>query len=380
MLDWLIIGGGVHGTYLSHVLMNRLGVGADDLRVLDDAPELLAVWKQRARACAMSHLRSPQAHHLDLRTDSLRRYAGASAQADAFIEPYRRPALSLFEDHTAHVLARHGLGRLRLNGRAYQIEPVSGGYRVSGDAGDLRARRVLLAPGPPAPFRPAWAAGMTHVFDSGFTPDAHVHDRVAVIGGGATGGQLALALAGRGAMVELVARSGLRQADFDSHPCYLGPRCLDGFARAGLARRRRAIVAARQAGTLPREIYANVAAHPGIQVRRGEVAATADGGLRLADGRTLEVDDVVLATGFGADLPGGELVQQAIGSLRLPLADDGWPRLQPDLQWRPGLFAGGRLAELELGPAAGNIAGARMAGRRLAARYAAGVDSIPLRG
>ena len=32
-LEWLIVGGGVHGTHLAHVLVNALGVVRDRLRV-----------------------------------------------------------------------------------------------------------------------------------------------------------------------------------------------------------------------------------------------------------------------------------------------------------------------------------------------------------
>jgi hypothetical protein len=44
MLDWLIVGGGVHGTHLAHVLVNALGVARDRLRVLDPHPQPLAQW------------------------------------------------------------------------------------------------------------------------------------------------------------------------------------------------------------------------------------------------------------------------------------------------------------------------------------------------
>jgi len=35
MIDWLIIGGGIHGTYLGNLLTGQLGVRRDDVRVLD---------------------------------------------------------------------------------------------------------------------------------------------------------------------------------------------------------------------------------------------------------------------------------------------------------------------------------------------------------
>jgi hypothetical protein len=39
--------------------------------------------------------------------------------------------------------------------------------------------------------------------------------------------------------------------------------------------------------------------------------------------------------------------------------------LAPTLEWAPGLYVTGQLAELELGPTARNIGGARLAAERL---------------
>jgi hypothetical protein len=44
----------------------------------------------------------------------------------------------------------------------------------------------------------------------------------------------------------------------------------------------------------------------------------------------------------------------------------GFPAPTRSLEWAPGLYVTGALAELELGPTAPNIAGARSAGERLA--------------
>ena len=75
MLEWLIIGGGVHGTHLSHLLVHGAGVPDDRLRVLDPHPEPLAVWRRHTARCGMRHLRSPATHHIDLPILSLYRFA-----------------------------------------------------------------------------------------------------------------------------------------------------------------------------------------------------------------------------------------------------------------------------------------------------------------
>ena len=82
----------------------------------------------------------------------------------------------------------------------------------------------------------------------------------------------------------------------------------------------------------------------------------------------LEVDRVVLATGFEVHRPGGGLLgEETIDRLGLPCAECGYPLVSPRLEWASGLFVSGPLAELELGPTARNIAGARAAGERLLA-------------
>lgn len=92
-----------------------------------------------------------------------------------------------------------------------------------------------------------------------------------------------------------------------------------------------------------------------------------DGGVELSlrDADPVAADQVVLATGFEAQRPGGTWLTEAVEALGLPVAPCGFPLVGENLSWRPGLFVTGALAELELGPVARNIAGAQRAGERL---------------
>lgn len=71
MIDWLIIGGGIHGTYLGNRLTGQLGVRRDDVRVLDPNHAPLARWSSNAQNCGMRYLRSPAAHNIDFDIRSL---------------------------------------------------------------------------------------------------------------------------------------------------------------------------------------------------------------------------------------------------------------------------------------------------------------------
>ena len=104
LLQWLIIGGGIHGTFLANLLVNQLGVDRDDLRVLDPHDTLLATWSRNTANCGMHYLRSPAAHNIDLHVLSLYRYARSPAGKPFrdFIPPYNRPSLELFRRHCDH--------------------------------------------------------------------------------------------------------------------------------------------------------------------------------------------------------------------------------------------------------------------------------------
>lgn len=67
--------------------------------------------------------------------------------------------------------------------------------------------------------------------------------------------------------------------------------------------------------------------------------------------------------------PGGAWLDQAIGHLGLPCAPCSYLIVDKTLQWASGLHVMGPLAELEIGPAAPNITGTRMAARIIGDHY-----------
>ncbi len=366
MLDWLIVGGGLHGSHIAHAISTARP--DHDVAVIDPAGALDA-WRRRARACGMRFLRSAQAHHLGLRADELRVYARCHG-FDAWhaLGRSRRPSRALFEAHGAEVVAHVP----RIADTVEAIEPRGDSWLVATRWGASdRARRVVLAPGPPPVARPAWGRDITHIFDPAFAcgsatgPNTRAH--VAVIGGGISAVQYAIARAQAGEPVTLVTRHRLRQTEFDSLPCFAGPRCLTPFLRLPVAERPAALAAARHPGTVPPEIYAELAMHlasGAIHWVLGEITAVADAGLRLADGRRLNAGRIVLAT--GSDPRPGALFENVADRLQLPLDGHGYAAIDTQLAWAPGLYVTGRPASLQLGPMAPNLRGARLAGARLA--------------
>lgn len=385
MLDWLIVGGGVHGSYASHRLTQPGCFERSRVRVLDPDPEPLARWNHCAENASVDYLRSPGVHHLDIDPRSLYSFASSregQGLAD-WAAPYYRPGFALFQRHTQSVIERARLRELRLVGRAQRLERRHGGWRVETERGALDARRVLVCIGLSEQRNwPAWArqarcdgAPVQHLFEPEFRRRAlPAHSRVLVVGGGLSAAQAALAMTHTSpGAVTLLARHAPRVQQFDTDPCWNGPKCLSAFdADREMHSRRARITAARRRGTVPPDAARRVQAcarSGSLLVRQGEVtelACDADGWFaQLADGHALRLDQVVLATGFLQHRPGGAWLDAAIDAESLPCAPCGTPRVDPTLRWSENLYVSGPLAELELGPLARNITGARMALERI---------------
>ena len=93
--------------------------------------------------------------------------------------------------------------------------------------------------------------------------------------------------------------------------------------------------------------------------------------LELSNGEIVIVNKIYLATGFGKSLPGGKLIDDLIqnANLRVSMDDNGvgcgFPIVNANLGWHDRIYVTGALAELEIGPSARNIAGARLAAERI---------------
>jgi uncharacterized NAD(P)/FAD-binding protein YdhS len=384
LLEWVIVGGGVHGTYLSHVLVASGHAPAERIRVVDPEEAAVSAFFRMTEATGMRYLRSPSVHHLDLDPYALKRFArrGEGKRVARFVPPYDRPGLPFFRAHTAAVVRQHSLDAMRVRARALRIDRSgASAYRVETNVGPLESRRVLLAIGlSEQPCVPEWAQAhardprVSHLFDPGFDRRALTNGPIVVVGGGISAAQLACALAMEGRDVTLVSRHPPRVHRFDSDPAWLGPKGMAGFDATPDTDQRRAIIkAARHRGSMPPEVLADLHRETRMgRLRRldGEVArldAAADGidVVLSEDGAVLRAQHIVLATGFDVRRPGGALVDDAIERFGLPCAACGYPIVSRRLEWSKGLFVTGPLAELELGPTSRNIAGARAAGQRL---------------
>lgn len=386
MLDWLIIGGGVHGTHLSRVLTQRGGVAPARLRVLDPHSEPLARWNACAHNTGMTFLRSPAAHNIDVQPADLHHFAEYEVKEARYTRPYHRPSTELFRRHCDAVIDRGGLRALRINGSARRLACVNAAVRVETDHGELQARRVVLALGAgEAPSWPDWARALRrsapiieHVFDPRYTRDPGAQwQHLVVIGGGITAAQTAITLArSRPGTVTLLMRHAPRVAQFDSDVCWIGERCLRHFRSTTSPEFRRQIIRrARHRGSMPPDVHKqlqNAERRGQLRVLRGEVCRwdldpLGRGALLHLQpaAAPLAVDRVLLATGFEQTRPGAAWLDQTVAELGLRCGACGYPIVDSLLRWHPQIHVTGPLAELEIGPVSRNIIGARLAALRL---------------
>ena len=383
-LDWLIIGGGIHGVHIAARLLGECGIAPDRLRILDPCDRLLAHWRNCAAATGMTHLRSPGVHHLDLDPFSLLHFAGRRKKrkrrrARLFVPPLDRPALALFNAHCDRVVETFGLANLHIQDRATRCSVDRESVCIQLSSGDgITVQHLVLAIGAgEQPEWPDWAprshARVHHVFEPGLAGWPSSSETVVVIGGGISAVQVALSLVEKGHRVHIVSRHALRQHQFDSDPGWLGPKFMERFRRERDFDRRRALItAARHRGSVPpdirRALRRSIAGGKLLwhedQVE-GFAAHRNDLALRLTTRTVLKAERVLLATGFSSKRPGGAMVDALIASAALPCARCGYPIVDSALRWHPLIHVSGPLAELELGPASRNIAGARRAGDRL---------------
>lgn len=325
----------------------------------------------------MTFLRSPAGHGLDPNLTRLRRQG---AESGKFTPPYHRPATDLFDDHIRSWIAAYCRGIPVMQATAQWVARDGTGYRIHTDIGEVTARFVVLSPGPPPPRVPDEFSrhlrhgSVVHIHDA--IPPVPSGAGIAIVGGGIAAAHRALAWS-MTHHVDLWLRDTMSVWQFDSAPCFIGPRCGERFRSVASPELRRQLISrSRRPGSLPpdlhqtlessiqagriREIHAAV--RDVVPAGRSLYLAGTDFGGRPRQGL---YELVVLATGFADGPPAPELVRHSARNLASPLAADGFPVPNAQLEWAPGLFLSGGLAELELGPPARNIIGAHLASRRI---------------
>ncbi|MDQ2050029.1 FAD/NAD(P)-binding protein [Natronolimnohabitans sp. A-GB9] len=396
MYECVIVGGGIHGTYLSQRLLEDTDLEREDLLVVDPHERLLESFRRKAAACEMEELRSTFVHHVGTEPFGLETFAESRDREDE-LRPTPdyppRPTLSLFLDYADYVIDGNDLDTLHRRATVEAIrEPnTDDGALVletadsrdeSSETAEIRTRNCVLAIGHGGRYRqPSWADGVDaidHVWD-GFDPGTRA-DGTVVVGGGVTAAQLATCLAGR-EPVTLCTRHELETANSEADPRWINWNHIERHLHRhppGSKARLETVGEARNDGTIPPTLLERLetAVDDGaLSIRHGDVrsARDVDGRVRLLleDGGCLSADRAVLATGF-APVFEHPFVDRVADELDLERGYRGMPVLDDEtLAWQDSsghatsVFVTGALAAGTVGPLAGNVAGARRAADRL---------------
>lgn len=387
MNEWIIIGGGIHGITLATFLLKSGKTTTKKLKIIDRNAEPLANWKRNTDVISMPYLRSPSVHHIDADPFSLQSFVklGSYSSRSAFYGQYKRPSLQLFNDHCEHVINDLSLKDTWIQGCAQGVLKTADGWELQlKDGREIYGKRLVLAIGFGNQLKkPDWAIEIEtnyprqifHVFDETLPKFDELNLPITIIGGGITSIHLAIKLSMLyPKQVTLLKRHPFRIHDFDSDPGWLGPKRQTAFRNIeNYPRRRMEIINARNLGSFPHDLYIkllNLIKTGALILKEGNVVRAE---VKLDEIHLFDKDSkflsrsgtVLLATGFLPSLPESEWIKPIINTMKLPCAECGYPIVSEILQWAPDLYVMGGLAELEIGPIARNISGARQAAERI---------------
>lgn len=387
-----IVGGGIHGVSIALRLLREMPAAAKQLAIVDRHPQPLTQWRDKTKRQGMTFLRSPAVHHISPDALGIVEYAERHNRTRELAPPYAQPSTQLFWDFCNDILAELTKHQVyyRFEVEKLRWDKGAGSFPfrlISTDKEGFRSRCVVLAIGaddciyvPPAftqwqrqfPDKVIHASQFS-VLAVQETPPA----KIVIVGGGLTAGTLAKSLNERGHSVALIARNQFRTEQFDFSPVWLGPKALAEFASETNFRRRYDIIQQnRGEGSITPDIMEALIDAPNIDLYpetciRNIVSVDREGQaqhlqIETTQGVIRGVSRVILATGYQFNLRRYSFLKELITQHQIPLVR-GLPLLDADLQLHPiqNLFCSGTIAQLQIGPASGNIAGAHLAYERL---------------
>jgi len=371
-----IVGAGPQALTAATYLV-QAGVDPSDLVVFDPAGEWLSEWKRWFAHLKIEHLRSAVVHHPQPQPFALSDFARARGRTCELLHTYSLPTAALFADFCQHLIDTMGLDDIVRRDTVLGVSP-DGEIETERGPG-LRADHVVWATNPSVPA----VVFPDHPAISSWTAIGleECAGTVAVVGGGLTAAHLVERALETGAHVEWLTRRPVEARDFDTDPGWLGPKEMNWFVaerdhRVRLDR----VLAARGGGTVPSWMLERIsyAERAGRVCRRvGEIVVGGDRGpLELSvDSTIVTADHLWLATGSSPCVTASPPLDRLCRTLDTERFA-GRPVLDTSLRLSGSVVhVMGRLAQLQLGPAAGNLAGARR-GAELVVEAVVGVEAM----
>ena len=384
-----IIGGGIHGCSIALRLLRDMPSAAQHIAIVDRHPYPLTQWRNKTERQGMMSLRSPAVHHISTDPLGIVEYAERHNRTNELAPPYSQPSTKLFWDYCDDALSKitdypifyqFDVAKLRWDKGAGKYP-----FRlISIDNVGFRSSCVVLAIGsddcayvPPEftdwirsyPDKVVHASQFSVNYKlSGTDGEKHV-----IVGGGLTAGTLAKSLSKRGNQVILIARNALKTEQFDFPPIWLGPKALSEFSNEPDFQRRYQIIQEnRGEGSITPNIMeslknaTNVDIFPETLVQNIRKIDSDNLQVETTCGLIQNVSRIILATGYRFNLRSYGFMRTLLKQYPIDLIC-GLPKLDNKLQFCPieNLFGTGTVAQLQIGPASGNIAGANLAYERI---------------
>ena len=384
-----IIGGGIHGCSIAARITREVPHAVKHLAILDRYSQPLLAWNRKTRAQGMTFLRSPAVHHISSDSLGVVEYARTRDRTDELVPPYVQPSINLFFDFCTHEIATQQLQGVyhRFDVAELRWEKGAGAFPfriISQKNEGFRTACVILAIGAEdCSYVPTEFVGFKHQF-----PRQILHSRefnlcslkhtdlqkVAIIGGGLSAATLAKNLTDSGVKTVLITRKPMKVQRFDFEPSWLGPKALRAFREEpDWNIRMETIQLARGEGSVTPEMAQSLAASAAsgdICLLMGTRIVEIEGHRQLrittSEHTINNLDLIILATGYRFNLQRYDFLSHLIKKHRIPMLS-GLPLLDENLQLLPveKLFGSGTIAQLQIGPAAGNIAGTALAYERM---------------
>ena len=390
-----IIGGGIHGISIALRLLRDTPKAAQHIAILDKYPKPLTEWRNKTEQQGMTYLRSPAVHHITPDPLGIVDYAEQYDRVLELAPPYSQPSTEIFWDYCQNAIQEireypiyhhFHVAKLRWDKGSGRFP-----FRIISDKKEgFRSSCVILAIGSedcayiPQEFKDWISRFPTRIkHASHFSVDRNqmleATGNTIIVGGGLTAGTLARSLSELGHKITLIARKQLKTEQFDFPPIWLGPKALDEFANeTDFECRYQVIQENRGEGSITPDVMDSLEKNENIKVLPEttiiHICAKNDLRVETTSGIISNVSQIILATGYRFNLRRYGFLQELITQHGIPLVC-GLPILDSNLEFYPinNLFGSGTVAQLQIGPASGNIAGASLAYERFSDRVLANV-------
>ncbi|MDR9367246.1 MAG: FAD/NAD(P)-binding protein, partial [Balneolaceae bacterium] len=364
--------------HLFHLIKNKTE-NKLSIAIADPNPAPLHNWKHCTSNTGMDFLRSPEVHHIDLDPFALNTFCQNhhASENKSFIAPNRRPSLNLFNHHSQKVISEYNLQDYWLRTYINDIKLTSKEATVISEIGEINARHIILAVGNGHQLNiPSWAKTLQkksfpvhHIYSQSFSLETYKEGfHTVVVGSGMGAIQTFIKLAEEySGKITLVTCNEIKVSDYDLDPGWMGPKYLHRFhSEKRVSKRRAMIKSARKGGTITSDINWKLRKvlkqehtnHKIGNIDSAELFGSNNAYLTLENGDNIFCDQILMGTGFSSAI-NSSLIQNLKNNSGLRCSDCGYPIVDPFLRWHDRISVTGELAELEIGPAARNIIGAR---------------------